>query len=224
MLIKHDHHLVVSASDYRPTEAKRHVNSLRGVHIHDTISDFVIAGGTLTEWRTPVRKSLCENHVWLETFHLFHFQLNVLVIVLYSLAVVVQARNDLVVEGIEAHLDIGELTDGESLNPVKDFLNLADCFHVLLSIQCLQLVDSRAFVTNFLHCFEYLRELSLIFLENLHAFKGVLKVGANMLITSCKVVMVVIIMLVIGEVPLVSDKAHKLGHVDALAKVLDVQA
>lgn len=137
---------------------------------------------------------------------------------------VVQARNDLVVEGIEAHLDIGELTDGESLNPVEDFLNLADCFHVLLSVQCFQFVDSGAFVTDLLHCFEYLRELRLIFLENLHTFIGILKVGANMLITSCKVVVVVIIVLVIGEVLLVSDKAHKLGHVDALAKVFDVQA
>lgn len=64
----------------------------------------------------------------------------------------------------------------------------------------------------------------MIFFENLDAFKGVLKVGANMLGTSCKVVMVVVIVLVIGKIPLISDKANELGHVDALGEVFNVQA
>jgi len=45
-----------------------------------------------------------------------------------------------------------------------------------------------------------------------------------MLGTSCEVVMVVVIVLVIGKIPLISDKANELGHVDALGEVFDVQA
>lgn len=45
-----------------------------------------------------------------------------------------------------------------------------------------------------------------------------------MLGTSCEVVMVVVIVLVIGKITLISDKANELGHVDALGEVFNVQA
>jgi hypothetical protein len=171
LLIEHDHHLVVGATDHCATEAERNVVSHCRVHVHNAVAHFVVARGALAEWRAPVRESFSEDHVGFKALHWFHLQRNILVVVLNCRTVIIQTGNDSVVEGIEAHLHIWQLADRQCLNPVKNFLNLAHSLWVLITVQRFELIDCRAFVANLLDCLEHLWVFFLVLFENLHALK-----------------------------------------------------
>lgn len=113
LLVKHHHHLVVGATDHGTSHAEGHVLPHHGVHVQDAVSHFEVAGGAVAERRSPVREPLREDHVGLERLHISDFQRDVVEVFLDLLAVSVQAFHDAGVQRIKAHLNVGQLTDGQ---------------------------------------------------------------------------------------------------------------
>jgi len=86
-----------------------------------------------------------------------------------------------------------------------------------------QFVDSRSFVSNFMDCLKHFRVFLPIFFNDLNALIRVLEVAAYVFRSSGKLIMLVIVMLVISKVLLILNKTNILGHMQSLAKILNIQ-
>ena len=95
---------------------------------------------------------------------------------------------------------------------------------VLIPINIFEFVDSRPLGSTLLDCFKDLREILIVLFDKLDALERVFPVGAHMVSTSCKLVVVIAVMLIRGGIVSVLNEADVLGYVEPLSKVLYVKA
>jgi hypothetical protein len=109
LLIEEHHNLVVCLTDHCPAKTERHVLSPSGVDVNDTVPHVIVIYGLGGERLRPIGEVLLIQEVGRELLYRAALELDSLV-PLTSLQVVlfhIQFLHEVLVEGIETHLDEG---------------------------------------------------------------------------------------------------------------------
>ena len=132
---------------------------------------------------------------------------------------------------VESQLDVGQLRDGERLDPAQDHLHLLNCLvllhlteYITQGVQGLAVVSLSVvlFFDFFGDEFEYLREEHIVVLNDLYTFLRVLELFPDMFGSSCMSIVSIMIVLVISHL-LAVHIAHEVRDMHLLRPILQIQ-
>ena len=128
------------------------------------------------------------------------------------------------VKRIKTHINVRQMADRKRLNPNKDLLQFLNGCLALISKYVFQFVHSWSGLVKatFLDCIKNLWELLVVLLDKVNAVSRVLPVTPDVISTSCKLVVVVTIMLVHCSVVSIAYESNVRWYMDFLAEIFDV--
>lgn len=225
LIIKKNDDLVIGVAHNCSSQAEGDVLTSGRVYVDNSVTHTIVAYMLLRERLAPEGEVLLVQEGRLKVLESAALQLDRLELLLDMSLGQVKFSYEVLVERIEAHLNIGKMRERAFFDPLCHFADAVDHLELvdLLSEEVLQIEDLLINPHSLGDGFKDITELFQILFDDIKAFLRVLPVLANVPGTSRVLVVLVVIILIVSKVIKISHESHIVRDVHLLHEVFDVQ-